>query len=268
MANSSVSGHITVRCGRTGCIKMIGAVWKSIIFTSTMKKLTNTSKDERVTLQVYDTCLQMFPFFGLRRKDCLIRSTFSSDTRGRPALFTLQRHPIVWNCWYRSLMLLGIFLYKGKSNFLKLLIPASNAIGRWGITVELSPECPLNKNNWFVLPKLQHTKRLLLRSRHYRFVTSQTDREEGSGIAHAHKTWTHAVSFHVGNLLLRAFNSRSGRLKPLQSFWYALYNCGSYNESQRDALFLKFILAKNSIYFGQIYCPSWGVSTLYTQQYE
>ena len=61
---------------------------------------------------------------------------------------------------------------------LKLLIPASNAIGRWGITVELSQECPLNRNNWFVLYKLQHTKRLLLRSRHYRFVTSQTERGE------------------------------------------------------------------------------------------
>jgi len=40
----------------------------------------------------------------------------------------------------------------------------------------------------------------------------------------------------------------------------------SYNESQRDALFLKFILIKNSIRFGQTYCPSSGVSTLYTQQ--
>jgi len=40
----------------------------------------------------------------------------------------------------------------------------------------------------------------------------------------------------------------------------------SYNKSQRDALFLKFIFVKNSICFGQIYCPSSGVSTLYTQQ--
>jgi len=36
-----------------------------------------------------------------------------------------------------------------------------------------------------------------------------------------------------------------------------------YNKSQRDALFLKFILVKNSTCFGQIYCPSSGVSTLY-----
>jgi hypothetical protein len=40
----------------------------------------------------------------------------------------------------------------------------------------------------------------------------------------------------------------------------------TYNKSQRDALFLKFILVKNSICFRQIYCPSSGVSTLYTQQ--
>ena len=75
------------------CIKMIGAVWKLIIFTSMVKRLINTGRNERVTLQIYDTCLQMFLFFGLRRKDCLTRSTVSSDTRGRPALFPLQRHP-------------------------------------------------------------------------------------------------------------------------------------------------------------------------------
>jgi hypothetical protein len=40
----------------------------------------------------------------------------------------------------------------------------------------------------------------------------------------------------------------------------------SYNRSQRDAVFLKFILIKNSTCFGQIYCPSSVVSTLYTQQ--
>jgi len=79
----------------TECIKMIGAVWKLIIFTSMVKRLINTSRNERVTLQVYDTCLQTFLFFGLRRKDCLTRSTLSSDTHGRPALFPLKRHPFV-----------------------------------------------------------------------------------------------------------------------------------------------------------------------------
>jgi hypothetical protein len=163
--------------------KKIGAISKLIISISMVKRLINTSRNDRVTLQVYDTCLQMFLFFALRRKVCLTRSTLSSDTRGRPTLFPFTKAPLC----------------------LKLLIPASNAIGRWGITVELSPEYPLNRNNWFVLHKLQHTKRLLLRSRHYRFVTSQTQREGGSGIAHAHNTWIPAVSLHLGNLLLRAF---------------------------------------------------------------
>jgi len=40
----------------------------------------------------------------------------------------------------------------------------------------------------------------------------------------------------------------------------------SYNKSQRDALFLKFIFIKNSTCFGQIYCPSLGVLILYSQQ--
>jgi len=63
-------------------------------------------------------------------------------------------------------------------------------------------------------------------------------------------------------------------------YFFAIYVCSShyltfrgpciviysYNKSQRDALFLSFILVKNSTCFGQIYCPSSGVSTLYTQQ--
>jgi len=40
----------------------------------------------------------------------------------------------------------------------------------------------------------------------------------------------------------------------------------SYNKSQQDALFLNFILVKNSICFEQIYCPSSGVLILYSQQ--
>ena len=40
----------------------------------------------------------------------------------------------------------------------------------------------------------------------------------------------------------------------------------SYNKIQQDALFLKFILVKNSTCFEQIYCPSSGVLILYSQQ--
>jgi hypothetical protein len=40
----------------------------------------------------------------------------------------------------------------------------------------------------------------------------------------------------------------------------------SYNKSQQEALFLKFILVKNYICFGQISCPSSGVLILYSQQ--
>jgi len=40
----------------------------------------------------------------------------------------------------------------------------------------------------------------------------------------------------------------------------------SYNKSKQDALFLKFILVKNSTSFGQIYCPSSEASTLYIQK--
>ena len=39
---------------------MIGAVLKLIIFTSMVNRITNASRNGRVTLQVYDTCLQMF----------------------------------------------------------------------------------------------------------------------------------------------------------------------------------------------------------------
>ena len=50
----------------TGCIKMIGAVLKLIIFTSMVNRIINTSRNKRVTQQVYDTYLQMFDVCTLR----------------------------------------------------------------------------------------------------------------------------------------------------------------------------------------------------------
>ena len=125
---------------------MIWAVWKLIIFTSMVKRPINTSRnEERVTLQVYDTCLQMFLFFGLRRKDCLSRSTLSSDTRGRPALFPLQRQPVVSNCWYQRLMLLGdgdhCWIVAGMPAEQKQLIRASQIAAH---KTPSAPESPLS----------------------------------------------------------------------------------------------------------------------------
>jgi len=45
---------------------MIGAVLKLIIFTSMVNRIINTSRNERVTQQVYDTYLQIFEVCTLR----------------------------------------------------------------------------------------------------------------------------------------------------------------------------------------------------------
>jgi hypothetical protein len=56
----------TVDFQYTGCIKMIGAVWKLIKFTSMMNRIINTSRNEKVTQKDYDTCLQIFDVYTLR----------------------------------------------------------------------------------------------------------------------------------------------------------------------------------------------------------
>ena len=45
---------------------MIGAVLKLIIFTSMVNRIINTSRNERVTQQVYDTYIQIFDVCTLR----------------------------------------------------------------------------------------------------------------------------------------------------------------------------------------------------------
>jgi len=96
----------------------------------------------------------------------------------------------------------------------------------------------------------------------------------GVGICHAS---------YVDCLLARSgWNGLIQFLLLLFLYWYVCFAClawtnltfrgpciviYSYNKSQQDALFLKFILINNSTCFGQIYCPSSGVSALYTQQY-
>ena len=54
------SYYLQVNWVNTGCNEMIGAVWKLIIFKSMVNRILHISKNERVTLQVYDTCPQMF----------------------------------------------------------------------------------------------------------------------------------------------------------------------------------------------------------------
>jgi hypothetical protein len=39
---------------------MIGAIWKLIIFTSMVTRIINTSSIERIIVQVYDICPQIF----------------------------------------------------------------------------------------------------------------------------------------------------------------------------------------------------------------
>ena len=180
---------------------MIGAVWKLIIFTSMVKRLINTSRNERVTLQVYDACLQMCDFFGLRRKDCLTHSTLSSDTRGHPALFPLQRHPIVLNFWYQHLMLLGD---EGS-----LLNCRRNA--RWTETTDLCFTNCSTQNAFCsrvaIIALLRHRPR------------------EKRGVGWPKRTKLEHLLFHSmwETYFCMHFDSRNDRLKSLRSFWYTLY---------------------------------------------
>jgi hypothetical protein len=187
---------------------MIGTVSKLIIFTSMVKRIINTSKSKRVILQVYGTCLQMFLFFGLRRKDCLTRSTLSSDTSNRPALFPLQRHPVFWNCWYQRLMLLGD---RGS-----LLNCCRNAC--W---TETTDSCLTNYStqNAFcfrvaIIILLCHRPR------------------EKSGVGLRMRTKLEHLLFHsMWETYFRVhFESYKCGFKPFQSFWYMHYYLPHYLE--------------------------------------
>ena len=134
-------------------------------------------------------------------EDCLTRSTLSSDTRGRPALFSLQRHPVVWNCWYQRLMLLG--------DVGSLLNCRPNA--RW---TETTDSCFTNcsTQNAFcsgvaIFALLRH------RSREKRGVVLRMRTK----LKHLLFCSMWETYFCV------RFESRNGRLKLLQSFWSTLY---------------------------------------------
>jgi hypothetical protein len=57
-----------------------------------------------------------------------------------------------------------------------------------------------------------------------------------------------------GGILIILWCCKSGRFVLSLTFTVPCIVIYSYNKSQQDALFLKFILIKNSTCFGQIYC--------------
>ena len=118
-----------------------------------------------------------------------------------PALFPLQRHPVVWNCWYQRLMLLG----DGRS----LLHCSWNA--RW---TETTDSCFTNcsTQNAFcagvaIIAVVRH------RPREKRGVRLRMSRK----LEHLQLRSMWETYFCM------RFQSRDGRLKPLQTFWYTLY---------------------------------------------
>ena len=135
-------------------------------------------------------------------KTCLTRPTLSSDTRSRPARFPLQRHTVVWNCWYQRLMLLG----DGRS----LLNCRRNA--RW---TETTDSCFTNcsTQNAFssgvaIIALLRYRPR------------------EKRGVGLRMRTKLEHLLFRSmwETYFCVRFESRNCRLKLLQSFWYTLYN--------------------------------------------
>jgi hypothetical protein len=55
--------------------------------------------------------------------------------------------PLVQHFLLAHADVLHFFPFTKAPRCLKLLIPAPNAVGRWGITLKLSPEGPLKRNN-------------------------------------------------------------------------------------------------------------------------
>ena len=166
---------------------MIGAVWKLIIYTKMVNRIINISSNKRIIAQVYDTCLQMFDMCTLghtahiRRQSISCHPLISMSSCDCPALFPLQRHPVIWNCWYQRLMLFGTVG--------SLLNCRRNV--RW--TDSCFTNC--STQNAFcsgvaIIAVLRH------RPREKRGVVLRMSRRLG----------TPAVSFHGENLLLHAFS--------------------------------------------------------------
>ena len=140
-------------------------------------------------------------FFGLWRKDCLTQSTLSSDPHGLPALFPWQRQPVVCNCWYQRLMLLG----DGES----LLNCHQNA--RWAETTDSCfTNCSTQNAFGFRVAIIA-------------LLHPRTSEKKGVGL-HMRTKLEHLLFRSMWEAFFcMHFKSRNSRLKPLQSFWYTLY---------------------------------------------
>jgi len=76
------------------------------------------------------------------------------------------------------------------------------------------------------------------------------------------------ICVNISDLIFEIINLAENLINKTNKCFWILTFIGpciviySYNKSQPDALFLKFILVKNSTCFGQTYCPSSGVLIL------
>ena len=134
----------------TGCIKMIGAVWKLIIFTSMMSRIIYTSRNERVTLQVYDTCPQMFYLCTLHHKahiEAIVQFLSYSDqqvrcdglhSRGNSFLHVRYEHALLWHRHF----VLHFWIVVGMPAEQKQLIHASQISAHKTLSALESPLSP------------------------------------------------------------------------------------------------------------------------------
>jgi hypothetical protein len=74
------------------------------------------------------------------------------------------------------------------------------------------------------------------------------------------------IYINTDALQVRFMRHKLKSFVSLPFVYFFTYKPYSNNKNQRDALFLNFILVKNSTCFKQIYCPSSGVLILYSRQ--
>jgi hypothetical protein len=121
-------------------------------------------------------------------------------TRGRPALFPLQSHPAVWNCWYQRLMLL--------------------ADGGSPLNCCRNARCPETTDPCFTNCSTQNAfcsgVAIIALLRH------RPREKRGVGLRMPTKLEHPLFRSMWETYFCVRFVRRNGRLQPLQSFWYTL----------------------------------------------